>query len=98
MPPPQVSPRLDAAVTTARRQLATLRAHEDAEAQTEAASGGGDERAALLPRIRTLVAEVVRPWLITADASSRRSAHCGSARKYGGVAICRASLSNIIRA
>ncbi|MGH7088875.1 MAG: hypothetical protein ACREFQ_08240, partial [Stellaceae bacterium] len=57
--PPQVSPRLDAAVATARRQFATLRAHEDAETQTEAASGG-DERAALLPRIRTL-AEVVRP-------------------------------------
>lgn len=61
--PPELPRRLEAAIAAATRQLVTIRVREGDDAHAAAVSGEGDQRAALLPRIRTLVAEVVRPLI-----------------------------------
>lgn len=60
---PKAPPPLEAAITAAKRQLATIREREESGLQAEAADGDGAGRVALLPRIRALVAEVVRPLI-----------------------------------
>lgn len=61
MEPQETRRRLEAAIATARDRLLASRENEGAQLRAEVASGRDDERLALLPRIRALVAEVLLP-------------------------------------